>query len=170
MQGLSTPAKVTLCQRDITDEIINRRKPDTKREFAGGALNDIEVENGEIVRGALTLNHFDRGEVTESADVAFGACTQSSVEGVFFDQFYLAADDLVKRTRVSSDVNALDVDALAFLNTEDDINGLGFLIASNLRAHIRKNETFFAQQQNDITDGFFNRGSFVRVSGFKLNQ
>ena len=45
-----------------------------------------------------------------------------------------------------------------------------FLVASNLRTHIRKDETFLAQQQNDVADDCFKCAGLVGIAGFKLNQ
>ena len=46
-------------------------------------------------------------------------------EGVALGQPELAADHLVQRARVAGDVDALDVDARAFLDVEGDVDGRG---------------------------------------------
>ena len=68
-------------------------------------------------------------------------------EGVALGQPELAADHLVQRARVARDVDALDVDARAFLDVEGDVDGEVVLVAPDVGADLDEG---VAQRAHDV--------------------
>ena len=54
---------------------------------------------------------------------------QEAVKGVALGQAELAADDVILGTEIADDVDALDIDARAFVDDEDDIHDVVRLVA-----------------------------------------
>src|SRR5262249_54420207 len=77
-------------------------------------------------------------EETEVLDAVFRTLHPAAVERVAFHQAELAANNLIERTHIAIDVDALDVDLRPFLNVEDDIDGVLFAVTGDFRLDFDK--------------------------------
>jgi hypothetical protein len=88
------------------------------------------VRSGRVARG---VGDVDVLEEAQRLDLVLRAVDQHAVVGVAFGQQQLAADHVVQRLGVADDVDALDVDARAFLDVEGDVDGVGLRVGGIAR-------------------------------------
>ena len=106
------------------------------RERAGRLILDVDVDDHAVRRRARLVRDADLLEVAEIVQPALGAIDEHLVVGVALADIELAADDVVARAGVAADVDALDVDARAFLDHIADVDGAGRRIAHAGRANL----------------------------------
>src|SRR5690606_7611018 len=119
---LAAAEEVALGHRDLRGEALVGRVGAAKAERAGRLLLDLDADDGGI--RVRTLAHGDAGvrEIAEAPDAVLGGADLARVEGIALDDAELAPDHAVEGTGVADDVDALDEDALALLELEDDVD------------------------------------------------
>ena len=133
---LSAAEEVRLADRDLADDAVGGRVAAGDREGAGRLVLDVDVDDHPVRRRARLVRDAHLLEVAEVVEPALGAVDQHLVVGVAFADIELAADDVVARAGVAADVDALDVDARAFLDDIAEVDGAGRRIAHAGRADL----------------------------------
>ena len=115
---LPAPEQVAFANADVRERAVLRRVSDAERQLAGGSLLDLDVDNRPIRRLARNVGDVNFLEVPEVSDPLARAAELGGVERIALDQAELTPNHPVERANIAEDVDALDIDARAFLNLE----------------------------------------------------
>ncbi len=116
---LAAAEEVRFGDRHFADEAVRRRV--AARDARTGPWADLRRrrhDHDAVGRGARLVRDANALEEAEVVEAAFGPVDEDVIVGVAFAQVELAADDVVARAGVAANVDALDVDARAFLDDE----------------------------------------------------
>ena len=151
-QVLAAAEQVALADADVAERPVRRREAGAERQFAGRLLLDLDVMT--VRSGAVpgTLVDVDLLEEAEVADALLRAAQLRGVEGVAFDEPELAADHLVERAHVADDVDALDIDARAFLDLEGDVDRARVAVAVDARPDVDEGVAAVAERVGQRVD------------------
>jgi hypothetical protein len=115
---LALAEQVAFLDRDIANDAGGRRIAGTEGDFAGTLLHDLDFEVGLVRRRAGRRRDVDLLEEAEIAEALLAAADLGGAERIALGQTEFPPDDLVERTGVARDVDALDIDARPFLDIE----------------------------------------------------
>ena len=114
---LATTEEVLFFDRGLQNEAVTAdRVAGADAERAGRLVDHIDNHDDAIRSTARRGRDVDGREVAESLQTALGAADGLLVEGVAFGDVELATDDIVTRTGVAADLDALDIGALALVD------------------------------------------------------
>ena len=115
-QELAVAEQVALGDADVADDAFSRRVAGAERQLAGRLLDHLHVEDDAVGRRAGPALDVDGLEEAQALQALLGPVDHQRIVGVAFGQAELAPDDVVLGARVADDVDALDVDARAFVD------------------------------------------------------
>ena len=105
------PSRLRSEMRDVADHAFTGRVARAERQLAGRLLDQLDIENDAVGRGARPALDLDGLEEAQLLQPLLGLVDHQRIVGIAFRQAELAADHVVPRARVADDVDALDVDA-----------------------------------------------------------
>ena len=146
---LALAQQIALPQRDIAQDAGRGREAGTERNVAGTLLDHLHFEVGLVRRRAGRGRDVGLLEEAEVAQALLAAPHLGGREGVALGQAELAPDHLVQRSRVARDVDALDVDAWAFLDVEGHVDRELVLVALDIGTDFDEG---VAQRTDDIAE------------------
>ena len=127
---LAPAAEVALGDAQVDDEGIDGAEAGADGKLAGRLFRDGDIDHRPVRRRTAGLFDGDVLEEAEGPQVVARPLQQGAVEGVAFGQHHFAADDVVQRAGVADHVDPVDVDPLAFLDVEGDVDGVGLGIGA----------------------------------------
>src|SRR5690606_37995176 len=167
---LAAAEEVALGHRDLRGEALVGRVGAAEAERAGRLLLDLDADDGGI--RVRTLAHGDAGvrEIAEAPDAVLGGADLARVEGIALDDAELAPDHAVEGTGVADDVDALDEDALALLELEDDVDDAAGIVAFDPRHDVDEGVALLAGLVGHALDHPLDLAGVVDRTGPDLAQ
>src|SRR5690606_27267696 len=109
-------------------------------------------------------------EIAEAPDAVLGGADLARVEGIALDDAELAPDHAVEGTGVADDVDALDEDALALLELEDDVDDAVGIVAFDPRHDVDEGVALLAGLVGHALDHPLDLAGVVDRTGPDLAQ
>ena len=130
---MAATEEVRLGQRNFGDEPVRRRIAARDRELAGGLIFNVDVHDDAVRSRSRLVRDANTLEEAQIVQAALRLVHQDLIVRIALAHVELAANDIVACTGVTAHVDALDVDARAFLDDVHDADRAGGRIAVTLR-------------------------------------
>src|SRR5260221_10718587 len=166
-QFLALAEQVALLDRDVAQDARSRRVAGAEGDVAGALLDHLDLEIGLVRRRSGRGRDVDLLEEAEVAQALLAAPHLGGAEGVALGETELAADHLVEGARVAGDVDALDINARAFLDVEGDVDREIVLVAPDIGPDLDEGVT---QRANEVGQRRHGLLDLVGVVPFALSH
>ena len=162
---LAPAAEVAFRNAQVDHEAVDGAEARADGQFACRLLLDGDIDDRTVRRGAAGLIDRDFLEEAQRPQIVARPLQQGAVEGVAFGQHQLAPDDRVDGAGVADDVDAIDVDTLAFRHVERDVDGVGLGIRTIGRVDVDEGVARRARRKGQGVDRALDLVTLVQVAG-----
>src|SRR5208282_2818084 len=161
---VATAEQIAFMNAGVDQRAVGGREAHPEGEVAGRFLLDIHVDHGLVRRAALDVGDGDLLEEVEVLDALLRALHLGGVEGVALVDAHLAPDHAVERAQIAVYVDALDIDARAFLDHVAHVDGAIGGVAVRLRLDVDKGEATVAERVAQNRDRLFDLIGVVPIA------
>ncbi len=98
-----------------------------------------------------------------------GAAEPGRIKGIAFDEPEFAADHFVLGANVADNFNPLNEHPRAFVDFENNVDGLVFTVTVDSRAHVNKGDAQFTDLIGQVGNGFVDHFDVIPVAFFKFD-
>ena len=125
---LALAHEVALGNGNVADDAFVAGIAGPEGQFAGRLFDNLDHQDHAIRRAALFSFHLHRLEEAERPQPLACKLDQQAIEGVALGKAELTPDDMILGADIADDVDPLDVDARAFIDDKDEIDGASRLV------------------------------------------
>ncbi len=162
-QVLPTTAEVAFGDAEIQHQTVDRAIASAERQLAGGLFGDLDLQAGAVRRAAGNLSDIDVLKEAQGLDLALGPVDQHAVIGVAFRDQQLAADHRIQGARIADDVDAVDIDARAFLDVEGQVHRTGLAVGRIVGLDVDESEAGGACGEGQGVGGVLDLLVFIKL-------